>query len=71
MAKKRITIYVESHTYDRIQRNKRIREQVFPPGWTKIASYAAHLVDEGLKLEEAALEERQLELQQKKQTNVR
>ncbi len=57
MAKRPITIYIESNLYERIKKTKQLREKLLPPGWPKVSSYSAHLIEEGLKVEEATLQE--------------
>jgi hypothetical protein len=57
MAKHPVTVYLESNLYDRIKKTKQLREKLLPPGWPKVSSYAAHLLEEGLKVEEATLQE--------------
>jgi hypothetical protein len=59
MPKRSIAVYVEPATYERIQKAKMLREKVSPPGWKTISSYVAHLLEEGLKVEELKLEEEQ------------
>jgi hypothetical protein len=59
MPKRSIAVYIEPNMYERIQKAKLLRERVSPPGWKTISSYAAHLIEEGLKLEETKLEEEQ------------
>jgi len=59
MPKRSIVVYIEPDTYERIQKAKLLRERVVPPGWKTDSSYAAHLLEEGLKVEEAKLEEEQ------------
>lgn len=54
-----ITVYIESSLYDRIRRAKQLREKLMPPGWPKISSYTAHLIEEGLKTEEILLNDTQ------------
>jgi hypothetical protein len=57
MAKRPITIYIELSLYERIKKTKQIREKLLPPGWPKISSYSVHLIEEGLRVEEATLQE--------------
>jgi hypothetical protein len=59
MPKRSIVVYIEPPTYERVQKAKTLRERVSPPGWKSISSYAAHLLEEGLKVEEVNLEEEQ------------
>jgi hypothetical protein len=59
MPKRPITVYIESNVLERIKKNQKLREKLRPPGWPKISSYAAHLIEEGLKAEEKVLEEAQ------------
>jgi len=59
MPKRSIAVYIESDLHNRITRAKSLREKVSPPGWKSISSYAAHLLEEGLKLEEMKLQEEQ------------
>lgn len=47
---------------DRIRKNQKLREKLLPPGWPKVSSYSAHLIEEGLRIEEMALEEAQKEV---------
>ena len=57
MPKRAIAVYIEPALYDRLVKAKLARERLSPPGWKSISSYAAHLLEEGLKLEEKKLEE--------------
>jgi len=57
MTKRPVTIYIESGLYDRIKKTKQLREKLLPPGWPKVSSYSAHLIEEGLRVEEATLQE--------------
>ena len=52
-----ITVYIESSLYERIKKAKQLREKKIPPGWPKISSYTAHLIEEGLKTEELFLDD--------------
>jgi hypothetical protein len=56
MPKRHIAVYIEQQLYDRLAKAKLTRERLSPPGWKSISSYAAHLLEEGLKLEEKKLE---------------
>jgi len=53
-----MSINVEPILYDRIEKNLRLREKLNPLGWPKprISSYCVHLIEMGLKAEEAELE---------------
>jgi hypothetical protein len=57
MAKRAITVYIESSLYERIKKTKQLREKLLPPGWPKISSYSVHLIEEGLRVEETTLHE--------------
>jgi hypothetical protein len=59
MPKRSIAVYIEPDMYERIQKAKLLRERAFPPGWKTDSSYAVHLLEEGLKIEEVKLEEEQ------------
>lgn len=59
LAKHPITVYIDSSLYERIRRAKQLREKMMPPGWPKVSSYTAHLIEEGLKTEEVFLGETQ------------
>jgi hypothetical protein len=59
MPKRPITIYIESSISERIRKDQKLREKLLPPGWPRISSYCAHLIEEGLGVEEMALEEAQ------------
>jgi len=59
MPKRSIAVYIESDLHNRITKARLLREKVSPPGWKSISSYAAHLLEEGLKLEEMKLQEEQ------------
>jgi hypothetical protein len=59
MPKRSIAVYIELPIYERIQKARMLRERVFPPGWKTMSSYAAHLLEVGLKVEEVTLEEEQ------------
>jgi len=56
MAKRPITIYIESSLYEKIKKTKQLRERLSPPGWPKISSYSVHLIEEGLGVEETTLQ---------------
>jgi hypothetical protein len=57
MPKRSIVVYVEPDLHNRITKAKSLRKKVSPPGYGSISSYAAHLLEEGLKLEEVKLQE--------------
>lgn len=65
MTKRPVTVYIDPPLSERIKKTKQLREKLFPPGWTKVSSYVAHLVEEGLKAEESFLDQAQKELRQK------
>jgi hypothetical protein len=70
MTKRPVTVYIDSPLSERIKKAKQMREKLFPPGWTKVSSYVAHLVEEGLKTEELVLDQAQKELRQKNNNNL-
>jgi len=49
MPKNSIAVYVEPSLRERIKKAMLARQRISPPGWKSISSYAAHLVEEGLK----------------------
>ena len=57
VAKRAVTIYIESSLYERIRKTKQLREKLLPPGWPKLSSYSVHLIEEGLRVEELTLQE--------------
>jgi hypothetical protein len=57
VAKRAVTIYIESSLYERIRKTKQFREKLLPPGWPKLSSYSVHLIEEGLRVEELTLQE--------------
>lgn len=57
MPKRPIAVYIERSLYDRLEKAKLSRERLSPPGWGSVSSYAAHLLEEGLKLEEKKLKQ--------------
>ena len=61
MPKRPIAVYIEQRLYDRLEKAKLARERLSPPGWKSISSYAAHLIEEGLSLEEKKLKKLQEE----------
>ncbi len=70
MPKRSITIYVDSTLFEQIKKSKQLREKLVPPGWPKTSSYAAHLIEEGLKVEETFLDEVLKNNGQKKSSGV-
>lgn len=56
MPKRSIVVYIEQALYDRFLKAKSLRERLNPPGWKSISSYARHLLEVGLNLEEKELE---------------
>ena len=55
MTKQPIAVYIEQTILKRLKDARAKREELSPPGWRSISSYAAHLIEEGLKLEERKL----------------
>ena len=56
MPKRHIAVYVEQTLYDRLRKAKSLRQRLRPPGWKSTSSYACHLLEVGLNLEEKELE---------------
>jgi len=56
MPKRSVAVYVEQQLYDRVAKARTARERLSPPGYPSISSYAAYLLEEGLKIEERRLE---------------
>lgn len=64
MAKKKektVTAYVDPEFYERIQNAKSEREKLSPPGWKTKSTWAGHLLEEGLKVEERIIKKLKLE----------
>jgi hypothetical protein len=57
MPKRPIAVYIEQPIFNRLLEAKAKRAELSPPGWKSISSYAEHLIEEGLKLEERKLKE--------------
>jgi len=57
MPKRPIAVYIDQSVFNRLEDAKAKREELSPPGWKSISSYAGHLIEEGLKLEEKKLKE--------------
>lgn len=52
---KKVTAYVEPEFYKRMQNAKTERAKLSPPGWSSQSSWASHLLEEGLKVEEKTI----------------
>jgi len=57
MPKRPIAVYIEQDFYERLLKARSLRERLNPPGWKHISSYACHLLEVGLNLEEKELAE--------------
>jgi hypothetical protein len=64
--KNTIAVYLEVDLHSRFTEAKMLREKLFPPGYKSASSYAAHLIEEGLKLEEKELEDAKVKKTQTK-----
>jgi hypothetical protein len=59
MPKSPIAVYVEPSLRERLKKAMLARQKISPPGWDSVSSYAAYLLEEGLKIEEKFLLEEQ------------
>jgi len=54
-----ITVYLDADLLSRFSKAKLLRQKLVPPGYKSVSSYAAYLIEGGLKVEEKELEDMQ------------